>query len=312
MRASRAEPVCISCAFVDAVVHVQWRRADNSGTNWRCDASPSPGNGVDLHVEAGTASPGSGAGGGANSGVTCTSSPLATLNDPSIPDPGLSGGVTGNGQVIAPGVLGTWVFSTCYSADGTLVAAPEALFIAQGQPVDPQELLAEARRHLALPAPTLQLSPSADQWQYVQMPTWAWVPRNTWTPLTASAAAGGVSVTVTATPVRLDLTYQTGDKGATATASCAGPGTPYDTKLAEAEDPTSPVQAASPDCGWTWQASSVDTADQKYSVSGHIVYHAVWAVAGAAGGGDLGNLPGDNSAFRVAVGEIQALNLPPR
>jgi hypothetical protein len=244
--------------------------------------------------------------------VTCTSDPLSTINDPSIPDPGLSGGVTGNGQVIATGTPGTWVFTECFDASGTLVSAPEALFIPQGQPVDPQQLLAEARRHLALPAPTLELSPPVADWQYVQMPTWAWVPRNTWVPLTASAAAGGVTVTVTATPVRLELTYQTSGKGETATTSCGGPGTPYDAQLAGAEDPKSPVQAASPDCGWTWQESSVDTPDQKYSVSGHIVYHAVWAAAGAAGGGDLGDLPGADAAFRVAVGEIQALNVPAR
>jgi hypothetical protein len=186
------------------------------------------------------------------------------------------------------------------------------MFIPQGQPVDPEQLLAQARQHLALPGPALQLSPSAGQWQYVQMATWAWVPRSSWVPLTASASAGGVSVSVTATPVRLDLTYQTSGDGATATASCAGPGTPYSDGLAESEDPSSPVQAASPDCGWTWQASSVDTPDQKYAVTGHVVYHAVWAVTGAAGGGDLGDLPGADTTFRVAVGEIQALNLPTR
>jgi hypothetical protein len=276
-------------------------------------ASPSPaGNGVDLHVKTGTETPGDAGGRGASTGVTCTSVPLATINDPSIPDPGLSGGVTGNGQVVAPGTAGTWVFTECYNADGSLAEGVDVGFLPDGQPVDPQQLLAEARRHLALPGPKLQLSPSADQWQYVQMPTWAWVPKDTWAPLTASAAAGGVSVTVTATPIRLDLTYQTGGKGTTATASCNGPGTPYDPQLAQTENPRSPVQAASPDCGWTWQGSSVDTQDEKYAVGGHIVYHAVWAVAGAAGGGDLGNLPGDDSTFRVAVGEIQALNLPPR
>jgi hypothetical protein len=275
------------------------------------NASPSPGgNGVDLQVQTGTASPGVGGrpGGG---GVTCSAYPLSTLGDPSIPDPGLSGGVTGSGQVIAPGTAGTWVLSECFAADGTLVSGPEAMFIPAGQAVDPQQLLAEARRHLALPGPDLQLSPSATQWQYVQMPTWAWAAGSSWTPLTASATAGGVTVTVTATPVRLDLSYQTA-KGETATTSCDGPGTPYDAHLAQSEDPANPVQAASPDCGWTWQASSVDTADQKYAVSGHVVYHAVWGVAGAAGGGDLGNLPGADTTFRVAVGEIQALNLPPR
>jgi hypothetical protein len=281
--------------------------ADKSGNNG--NASPAPGNGVDLNVQVGLGSPGAGGGGGTgNSGITCTSVPLATLNDPSIPDPGLGGGVTGTGQVIAPGTPGTWVFTECFDSTGALVSAPTPMFIPQGQPVDPQQLLLEARKHLALPGPELQLNPPVGQLQYVEMPTWAWVPRSDWAPLTASASAGGVTVTVTATPVGLGLTYQTSGRGATAAVSCSGPGTPFDARLAEAEDPGSPVQAASPDCGWTWRDSSVDTPDQKYTVSGHAVYHVVWAVTGAAGGGDLGNLPGQDTSFRVAVGEIQAVN----
>jgi hypothetical protein len=234
------------------------------------------------------------------------------LNDPSIPDPGSSGGVTGTGQVIAPGTPGTWVLSECFTSTGTLVSAPQAIFIPQGQQVDPQQLLLEARRHLALPGPQLQLSPPVGQWQYVQVPTWAWVPRSTWAPLTASASAGTVTVTVTATPLRLELTYETDGRGATASVSCAGPGTPFDGRLAAAEDPGSPIQAASPDCGWTWQNSSADTPDQRYAVSSHVVYHTLWSVMGAAGGGDLGDLPGQDTAFRVSVGEIQALNTTPR
>jgi hypothetical protein len=200
------------------------------------------------------------------------------------------------------------VFSECFDATGALVSVPEAMFIPQGQPVDPQQLLLEARRHLALPGPELQLNPPVGQLQYVEMPTWAWVPRSDWIPLTASASAGGVTVTVTATPVGLGLTYQTTGRGATSAVSCSGPGTPFDAGLAQAEDPGSPVQAASPDCGWTWRDSSVDTTDRKYAVSGHVVYRVVWAVTGAAGGGDLGDLSGEDTSLRVAVGEIQAVN----
>src|SRR6202035_65261 len=110
--------------------------ADIGGTG-NFSASPSPsGNGVDLQVQTGTGSPG-GPGGGANNGVTCENIPLATIGDPSFGNPGLNGGVTGTGQVIAPGVPGTWVLTTCFDASGVLVSAPQAMFIPQGQPVDP-------------------------------------------------------------------------------------------------------------------------------------------------------------------------------
>jgi hypothetical protein len=114
-------------------------------------------------------------------------------------------------------------------------------------------------------------------------------------------------VTVTASPLRLELSYQT-TALTTAATTCNGPGTPYSDALATAEDPQLPVQAASPDCGWTWHESSADTADQKYGVTVRAVYHLAWSVTGAAGGGDLGELTGPDTTFRVSVGEIQALN----
>jgi hypothetical protein len=169
----------------------------------------------------------------------------------------------------------------------------------------------DARNHLSLPAPVVQLSPPADEWQYVQMPTWAWLASGAWTPLTATASAGPVTVAVTATPLRLEFSYQT-TAATTATTTCSGPGTPYSDDLATAEDPQLPVQAASPDCGWTWHESSADTPDQKYGVTADVVYHLAWAVTGAAGGGDLGELTSPDAAFRVSVGEIQALNTPGR
>jgi len=143
------------------------------------------------------------------------------------------------------------------------------------------------------------------------MPTWAWVPQSGWAPLTASATAGPVTATVTATPVRLEFSYQTSAATTVAT-SCRGPGTPYSDLLATAEDPHLPVQAASPDCGWTWHESSADTPDQKYGVTAHVVYHVAWSVTGAAGGGDLGQLTGQDTTFRVSVGEIQAVNTASR
>jgi hypothetical protein len=144
------------------------------------------------------------------------------------------------------------------------------------------------------------------------MPTWAWVPKSAWATLTSTTSAGPVSVTVTATPVQLVFKYQVNGDGTTATATCNGSGTPYSDALATTEDPQQPVLAASPDCGWTWHQSSADTPDRKYAVRAHTVYHAVWTIQGAPGGGDLGDLNSFEAAGRVTVGEIQALNTPPR
>jgi hypothetical protein len=120
-----------------------------------------------------------------------------------------------------------------------------------------------------------------------------------------------VSVTVVATPVRLVFSYQTKGDGTSATATCNGPGTPYDDQLALRENPQQPVLAQSPDCGWIWHQSSADTLDKKYTITAHTVYHAVWTIRGAPGGGDLGELSSFNATFRVTVGEIQALNTAP-
>lgn len=91
-------------------------------------------------------------------------------------------------------------------------------------------------------------------------------------------------------PVRLAFSYQVDGRGSTVAVRCDGPGTPYSDELATTERPQRPVLAASPDCGWTWHESSADTPDQKYAVSARVVYHVVWAVRGAAGGGGLGRV----------------------
>jgi hypothetical protein len=284
--------------------------ADQNGVNGSASVTTG-GNGVDLGATSGSTSPGATAGTGSTT-ITCTNSPLSGLHVPSMLDPGLLGGVTDSGQVVQPGAPGTWVYQECTYPNGTLASPPGTRFLPPGQPVDPVQLMQEARNHLSLPAPQIQMSPPAGQWQYVQMPTWAWVPQNTWAPLTASATAGAVAVTVTATPVQLVFDYQTDRTGATGTAMCNGPGTPYSDARATAENSRNPIQAASPDCGWTWHRSSADATDQKYAVSSHTVYHVTWAVTGAPGGGDLGALNGVATTFRVAVGEIQAINTPPR
>ncbi len=255
-----------------------------------------------------------------NNTNTSSSSAASSTGAPDCvwtPDPSQSpgtqtGGYEASGNYIPAGVAGQWYLVSCNGQIG------QAHFVPQGPgpgppgppPPSPQQLMEQAKNHLVLPPPALQLSPAADGWQYVQMPTWLWVPPSGWTPITATARAGPVTVTVTAAPVRLQVVYQTGAT-TSATTTCAGPGTPYSEELATTEDPGLPVQAASPDCGWTWHESSTDTADHRYAVTAQVAYHLAWTVTGAAGGGDLGELPSAATSLRVPVGEIQAVNTAP-
>jgi hypothetical protein len=270
------------------------------------NASPSlSGNGTDQNVQFGSGGSGKGGGGG---GGLCDylMIPADDTGYPSV----LNGGVTDSGQVIPPGTPGTWY--VCYVYNNQLDLPGSVVFVPQGGAVSPAQLLLTARNHLALPAPPIQMSPASDLWQYVQMPTWAWVPNSAWVPQKTSLSAGPVTVTVIATPIRLVFNYQVSGNGTTAAATCKGPGTPFTDQLAISENPQQPVLAASPDCGWTWHQSSADSPDQKYAIRAHTVYHVVWTVQGAPGGGDLGELNGFDATARVTVGEIQALNTPQR
>lgn len=300
--------IFIACTFVLRLilVPIQPALADNIGGQGNASAS-SGGNGTDQTATYGTYLGGGIGGGGGDSPCDYIQVPASATGFPSV----VNGGTVDSGEVIPPGTPGTW-YVCFYKGDVRVPTSVVFIPAGAGGGADPTQLLIAARSHLSLPAPPVQLSPATDLWQYVQMPTWAWVPQDAWAPLRSSTSAGPVVVTVVATPVRVVFSYQIRGDGTTATATCSGPGTPYSDSLARTENPQQPVLAASPDCGWIWHQSSADTPDHKYVVSGHIVYHAVWTIQGAPGGGDLGELPSFDTVVRVTVGEIQALNTAPR
>src|SRR5437588_771114 len=72
------------------------------------------------------------------------------------------------------------------------------------------------------PPPTVNLNPAATQDQLVELPTWLWIDPNQWRPVSATATAGPVSSTVTATPKH--VVWKMGDGFSVI---CNGPGTPY-------------------------------------------------------------------------------------
>jgi len=108
-----------------------------------------------------------------------------------------------------------------------------------------------------------------------------------------TAQVPGEAVTATAIPV--SAAWAMGD-GKTVT--CKGPGTAY----AAGDNPS----AASPTCGYTYEASSAGQPGGAYKVTVTITWDITWAGAGGAGG-VLAPLQTVAAAqFRVA--ESQALN----
>ncbi|GAA3041052.1 hypothetical protein LV79_003801 [Actinokineospora globicatena] len=179
-----------------------------------------------------------------------------------------------------PTTAGGWYLLTCLPdfQDGPFWVADAAPV-----PVSPRVLAETARSRLTLPVPLISASPAQNQ--LVRLPTWLWVDRAAWAPVTASASVPGVSVTATARPI--SLTWSMGD-GTTVT--CNGPGDPL-----VGGDP----RAASPTCGHTYLRAS-----ERYPVTATIHWSVSWAGAGT--GGTFPELTtSTTTAFRVV--EIQAL-----
>ena len=192
-----------------------------------------------------------------------------------------------DGNVVADDGTGTWYEKYCKGGtefDGVFYV----------RPVNPLELLAQARKYLALPLPAPKLSPVHDQ--VVNLPSWIWIDTAAWQPLTSTVAVPDVSVTVTARPVR--MIWSPGD-GSTVT--CNGPGSPW----------TASSSGGAPSCAHTYTRSSASQPGLAYSSSLTVVWSASWTTTGAAGGGDLGTI-NRTAAFAARVGEVQTVNTPSR
>ncbi|WP_234315905.1 ATP/GTP-binding protein [Streptomyces sp. NRRL F-5527] len=125
----------------------------------------------------------------------------------------------------------------------------------------------------------------------VGVPMWMWVNQSatTYGPNTASASAGGVTVTAIAKVSK--IVWQMGD-GSSVT--CVGPGTPYKGSSDMAESPT---------CGHRYSKTSADAPGGRYSVTATSTWTIDWQ-----GGGQSGQLEEiRQSDTQVAVGELQVV-----
>jgi len=155
--------------------------------------------------------------------------------------------------------------------------------------VNPVLLEQQALATIHFPAPTMQMAPPSSS-GVVRLLMYLWIDQAAWQPLTATAAAGPVSATVTATPSQ--VVWDMGDGGQ---AICTGPGLPWN----ESMPPT--------DCGYTYTRDSSQRPGGTYTVTARVYWHVTWTAVGAAGGGDLGNIGGATSTTQVRVTEIRAI-----
>ena len=152
--------------------------------------------------------------------------------------------------------------------------------------IDPGTLARRAFNELPLIYPRPRTAPPATANQLVGVRTWLWVDPADWHPLSATAAIGGLSATVTATPTSTVWTMGDGT-----TITCDGPGTPY--------DPQRPDDEQSTQCSHTYQH------DGPYTVLATIVWTVSWTSSTGAGG-DLGTVQ-RSTQFPLTVEQRQAV-----
>ena len=188
----------------------------------------------------------------------------------------------GNLVGVADGT-GTWFDKVCGNDGGNLLGSTELVFVRQPSP---EALRDQARKQLRIPSLNPRTSPSSTT--YVNADTWLWIDGADWQPASATASVPGVSVTVTATPMR--VVWDMGD--GTKAIVCNGPGKPY----APGEDPP---------CAHVYTRSSAEQPGEAYSVTVTVTWAVSWSVSGAPGGGalDAPEIAGPPVPIRVA--EIQ-------
>lgn len=156
--------------------------------------------------------------------------------------------------------------------------------------VDPQDLAQRAVDSMTLLGPDI-VSPRAAGKYTVGVPMWMWVNQSatTYGPNSASASAGGVTVTATAKVSK--IVWSMGDG---ASVNCNGPGTHYTSSAGMGQSPT---------CGHVYAKTSAGGQSGKFPVTATSTWTINWQ-----GGGQAGQLTEVRQTnVQVAVGEVQVV-----
>lgn len=158
--------------------------------------------------------------------------------------------------------------------------------------VDPAQLAQEALDKMTLKGPDIGITPKPGGKGVVGMPVWMWTEKSaeTYGPNSASASAGGITVTATAKVSK--IVWKMGD-GTSVT--CHTAGSPYKASYGKKD---------SPDCGHAYSKPSSTEPSGKY----HVTATATWDIDWEGGGqtGDLTEIR--DSDVDITVAEVQVLN----
>jgi hypothetical protein len=240
----------------------------------------------------------------------------AAVNAEQAPDPSDPNYVE---DVTNPGGVGRVVETSWYRVDGTsiqvryAVTCPGSTTVARWVTVVPDSagnlvpqvqaidlvgsLHAEVVRRLPTPVPRITpADEDANGFTYVQNRTFFWVDHGAgqWDTVSGSTSAGGITVTVQASPVRLVV----------------NPGDGNEALVCEGTPPAVTKAAYHPDiegCSYIYRHSSATAPNgETFPVVASIVWHATWS-ASTGEGGDLGYLSTTSDVRDLAVAEVQAL-----
>ncbi len=276
--------VLVMCLGLATVVSSPCVASANGGTDHYVTAVPGT-DGTSVVVGAGYSSSG-----GVSSGADQTSSPVQCTY------PVLSGdlaAVMGTGPGGATD--GVWVLPTCTGEGYVNPMRPVWVTNAPTTAPSAAAVARQAVARLSLPQGIVRMSPEASQRQLVGERTWLWIDPAAWKSMSATASAGPVSATATASPAQLVWNMGDGDR-----VTCNGPGRPYDPNTPDGQQDTS--------CSYVWPRSSASEPDGAFTASVTILWDVSWTAAGAEGGGSFGRLTGPPTEVTVAVTEGQSLN----
>lgn len=290
-RRSAAAAVC-SLAVVSAAAPVAWAdgevgTCDDKRVCVGIEIPGDPGTGGSTPSRPGG---GSGSGSGSSEPVVDGASCAIRLLEPQPP----AGSALWDGH--APGDGAIYVNPCVWQGPGTSnIDTLGKAFWSKDVPapaVDPAVLAQRAVDSMLLAGPAI-VSPRTDGRYTVGVPMWLWVSQSptTWGPNTASASAGGITVTATARVS--SVVWAMGD-GSSVT--CKSPGTPYTAGRG---------MSPSPDCGHLYRATSAGQSGGVYKGTATSTWSVDWAVTGGGRTGQLTEVR--ESPFAVSVGEVQVV-----